>query len=335
MTEAASYNMGSIVYSHAVSPIASHLLVACATQGPGVRLVDLKSGANIHTLPGHTEAVLSVAWSPREEHVLASGSVDGTVRLWDIRRSTGALAVLDMEHIEGMTNHERNQAMARRPVNHRTHAGPVNGVIYTDRGHHIVTVGHDDRVRVWNAATTANTLASFGPLAANTRLATKSPLLVPGRLLPPGKEIMFYANHNEILMFDLFQGTLLKRLRPLMADGSTAPALSSLSSSSSSTAKRTIKASLTSLAWRAGSVQIFSGHSDGIIRTWMPRTRDEDELDEAELREIEGGASADDDDEDRNPSNKRKKKTKKRENRRVLDGIYRDLTEKRLTFGRY
>jgi hypothetical protein len=33
---------------HAPSPIASHLLVACATQHPAVRLVDLRTGASAH-----------------------------------------------------------------------------------------------------------------------------------------------------------------------------------------------------------------------------------------------------------------------------------------------
>jgi WD40 repeat protein len=67
------------------------------TDDPRVRLIDLATCGHSHTLVGHRDAVLTVAWCPLHEHVLASGSRDGTVRLWDVRRSgtTALLSVLD------------------------------------------------------------------------------------------------------------------------------------------------------------------------------------------------------------------------------------------------
>ena len=62
-----NFPLGSKVYTHAVSPIASHLLVACGTQHPAVRLVDLRSGAAVQSLVapgqvgGSAGAVLAVA----------------------------------------------------------------------------------------------------------------------------------------------------------------------------------------------------------------------------------------------------------------------------------
>jgi hypothetical protein len=38
----------------------------------------------LHTLTGHTDAVIGVVWSPRGGH-LASASADKTVRVWDVR----------------------------------------------------------------------------------------------------------------------------------------------------------------------------------------------------------------------------------------------------------
>lgn len=82
--------MDSRIYCQAISPIASHCLVASksfyhfvawlielsfkgAADEPRIRLCDLKSGADTHSLGGHVGSILSVAWSPREEHVLYSG----------------------------------------------------------------------------------------------------------------------------------------------------------------------------------------------------------------------------------------------------------------------
>lgn len=306
----ASFDLNSVIYSHALSPIADHLLVACATQHPAIRLVDLRSGASTHSLAAHQAAVLSVAWSPRDENILASGGSDGTVRLWDIRRSAGCLGVLDLEDSVGVGGEDGLGKNARPRGQGKAHVGPCNGVSWTDDGKYLVSAGHDERVRVWDISTGANTLSHFGPIIQNTHSSTLLPILPPSHLAPPGTQAMMYPNEKEILMFDLLEGTLLKRLRivrptaaihqPLVAAGQ----------------RRDTKNRITSLAWRAGSIEMFSGHSDGIIRAWMPRTREEVE-DEKAMRG-EGGAGGDDE------ARKRK--------REALDEVFRDLTKQKITF---
>jgi len=294
------------VYSHALSSIASHLLVACATQHPAVRLVDLRTGANAHSLAGHQGAVLSVAWSPREEYILASSGVDGTVRLWDIRRSAGSLGVLDLEDSVGMMGEDGLGKGARPRERGKAHVGAVNGVVWTDSGDHIVTAGHDERVRVWDAATGANALSHFGPMIKNTHLSTLLPLIAPSNMVPQGKQIMFFPNEREILVFDLFEGTLLKRLR--------APGVA-VAQAQGNAGQRNIKNRVTSLAWRAGNVEMYSAHSDGVIRAWMPRTREEAEIDE----------EADAEDGDTEAESKKRK-------RQALEDVYQDLTRQKITF---
>jgi DNA excision repair protein ERCC-8 len=127
--------------------------VACATQNPTVRLVDLRSGSNIHFLAGHHGAILSVKWSPTIEHILASGATDGTVRLWDIRKSNGALGVLNVEDSVGIDGFDGLGRGARSRETGKAHQGAVNGLAWTDDGSYLISAGHDQRCRVWNAAT--------------------------------------------------------------------------------------------------------------------------------------------------------------------------------------
>ena len=303
LTPSASFDLNSVVYSHALSPIADHLLVACATQHAAVRLVDLRTGAAAHSLSGHQGAVLSVAWSPEHQHILASGGSDGTVRLWDIRRSAGCLGVLDMEDSMGAWREDGIGKNVRPPLRGKAHIGACNGVIWTDDGRHLVTAGHDERVRLWHTDSGANALSHFGPVIKNTHLSTLLPVVAPDYVSPSGRHIMFYPNEKELLMFDLFEGTLLKRLRAHDLPLSQLPG---------TTGQRNVRNRITSLAWRSGDVEIYSAHSDGVIRAWKPQTVEDTEADEEDSKN-----SGDE-------SRKRK--------RQALDEVFRDLTKQKITF---
>ena len=309
----ASFDLDAVVYNIALSPIASHLLIACATQGPNVRLIDLRSGATTHSLAGHSGAVLATAWSPTTDHLLASGATDGTVRFWDIRRSVGSLGSLDLEDSVGQTGariHSYSHASGQR----QAHRGAVNGIVWTEDGRHLVTTGHDQRIRVWDTATHANTLANFGPMVKNSGLAPIIPVLPPRHHFPAHGDTVFYPNEHEILFYELFDGKLLRRMkRPEIAKRhADTPA-----GSASATAKgqRNSKDRITSLAWRAHDVEMYSAHADGSICAWKSRTEEDIDADEDERI----------DEEERDESRKRK--------RDVLDDIYAGLTKKNVTFG--
>jgi DNA excision repair protein ERCC-8 len=307
LAASASFDLDSVVYNIALSPIASHLLVACATQTPNVRLVDLRSGANTHSLAGHSGAILSTAWSPVREHILASGATDGSVRFWDIRRSVGELGVLDLEDSVGILG-KSTSSFSRNFTHAQAHRGPVNGITWTEDGRNLVTCGHDQRIRVWNTDTGANTLANFGPMVKNTGLAPCIPVLPPTQNFQPGTDVMFYPNEHEILAYELFDGKLLRRLRRQEQQ-------KRLPDVAAAKGQRNVKDRITALAWRAHDVEMYSAHGDGSIAAWKPRTEEDAELDEEDEYE------------------RREKEDGKKRKRGVLDEIYQGLTKKPITFG--
>lgn len=300
-----SFDLGSIVYSHATSHIASHLLVACASQHPAVRLVDLRSGSATHSLAGHSGAVLSVSWHPKQENILASGGTDGVVRLWDVRKSASSLGVLDMEDNIGIAGYDGLGTGSRRREKGRAHNGATNGLVWSDDGRFLVTTGHDERVRVWNMDTGANTLANFGPGLKNATTTTSLPLLAPSHLSATGRETVFYPNPKEIMAFDMHNGSLQNRLRIR----SSAP---HNEASVSNPKNRT-----TSLAWRTHHVEMYSAHGDGTIRCWKPQTAEDLAADQDTREDEHSGAGSMAD---------RKRK------RDAFEQIVADLTTKKITF---
>ncbi|KAG6014283.1 hypothetical protein E4U43_006727 [Claviceps pusilla] len=312
----AQFDLNATIYSHATSPLADHLLVSCATQHSNVRLVDLKSGAAVQALVSHGGPVLTTAWSPRREHVLASGHADGKVRIWDVRRSGGPIALLDQEDSVGITAAEQtSRAHPRSQATAQAHDEPVNGLAWTDDGAYIVSAGLDRKVRVWDAATGANTLASFGPLIQNQHVKTAAVVVPPS---PAGASsggrsssgnMLVWPNDHEILMLDLHHGNLLTRLRS--PRGTSPPTR------------------ITTLAWRShgGGTSpngragmggnnslgaIYSAHSDGQIRAWMPLIPGPDDIDDMDP-----------------PEEAAEEKSRKR---KAIDSAYRSLMGREITF---
>ena len=72
---------GEAILATAFSPKTSSRLVT-GSGDSSARLLDTDTGTPIRTLKGHTGWVLVVSWSP-DDTIIATGSMDKTVRLWD------------------------------------------------------------------------------------------------------------------------------------------------------------------------------------------------------------------------------------------------------------
>ena len=150
-----------------------------------VKLCDIRTSRGaVHELAGHTDATWCVQWSPTDEFLVASGSADNTVRLWDVRRSgpTACRCSLDMHqdhaapigvldgggggggggggsgggsgsggglHSPGGGGGGAAKRWTRVGTMARAHDGPINGLAFTPNGSQLLTSGTDGRLRRW------------------------------------------------------------------------------------------------------------------------------------------------------------------------------------------
>ena len=108
---------------------------------------------------GHTSQVSSLAFKPNS-YVLASGSYDNTVRIWDVGDNT------NLRHVRTL----------------RGHTGTVNSVAWSPDGRVLASASTDGTVRLWNPDNGIN----FAVLRGHTEVVTSVAWSPDGRILASG-----------------------------------------------------------------------------------------------------------------------------------------------------
>jgi len=172
------------------------MLIAAGTGDQKVRLCDLKTAKATHSLIGHRESVWAVEWSPSNEYLLATGSLDKSIRVWDIRRANSCLLILDQHNF----NTKPEPFTPSRPeVTATAHNAAVTSLCFTPTGQYLISAGNDNRIHMWNLATGMNTLVNY-PGALN-----RSPKSNQIAVSNNGK-FVYYPSFNSINVYDIYSG---------------------------------------------------------------------------------------------------------------------------------
>ena len=94
-----------------------------------------------------------------------------------------------------------------------SHAGPINGLQFTDDGLFLLSTGHDNRLRLWDVCACENRLVNYGGAVRNRHLHCIQ-MSVTSTMRDAWPPVVFHPNDNgTLLMFDMLSGRELGRLR--------------------------------------------------------------------------------------------------------------------------
>ena len=146
------------------------LTILCIAADATIKIWASQTGALAHTLEGHLAGISCIAWSP-DSKVLASGSDDKLIRLWDITsgRCLPSLLIGHHNYVYSLAFSPKGNMLvsgsydeavflwdvrtARLMRSLPAHSDPVSGVDFVRDGTLIVSCSSDGLIRIWDTAT--------------------------------------------------------------------------------------------------------------------------------------------------------------------------------------
>jgi DNA excision repair protein ERCC-8 len=148
------FELGASVTAARMRAQPDDILIAVAADTSSIVLLDVLSGAATHRLPGHSDYVTCVEWSPTNPYLLASGARNGAVRLFDVRRSGASACLLTLDwmqdHTATQTGVWYRRVDPKGDAIAKAHASSVSSVAFTKNGQTLLTAGAEEQLRAWD-----------------------------------------------------------------------------------------------------------------------------------------------------------------------------------------
>lgn len=235
-------------------------ILASASWDETIKLWQVNSGREIHTLKGHTNSVNSISFSPNGK-LLASGSTDFTIKLWEI--TSGGEIVTFVGHSESVSS----VAWSPFPVHFTNGFGLL-----------LASASADFTIKLWEINTTREVYTLYGhSLFVNTVAFS-----------PNGQFLASGSSDNTIKIWDIRTGIEIKTLEghfdsvwsvawspdgQLLASGSWDNTIKIWLVSSGREIASLVDHDnyVRSVVWSCDGRAIVSGSDDATIKVWQRR----------------------------------------------------------------
>lgn len=174
-----------------------------------VQLMDLKTGFVTQTMRGHQGPITSVRWHPTHENLLLSGSRDGTIRMWDIRRA-GTVFVYDRTQFEAKQSNYQKLHQAPTTTA-RSHTKAITDIIFTPCGKYLLSCGMDHKLRLWDAD-----LGHCKPVGFNFTCPDKD--FRPKLAVSNNSAIVYITSKRSIFAYEIQSGIRVNKLKGHYSD---------------------------------------------------------------------------------------------------------------------